>query len=88
MTLQHQPSLVLLDVHLGGSDGAELLQNLKRNETLASIPVVVVSADATSGQAHRLTSLGAHTFMTKPLDVKRFVQLLEELLGQGDLDHA
>jgi PAS domain S-box-containing protein len=75
-----QPSLILLDVHLGNSDGADLLQKLKRHQPTANIPVVVVSADATSGQAHRLTSLGAHSFMTKPLDVKRFVQMVDDLL--------
>jgi CheY-like chemotaxis protein len=78
----HHPNLILLDLHLGGSDGAELLKQLKQDKETAEIPVVFVSADATSGQAHRLTALGAHTYLTKPLDVKHFVQLTEEYLAE------
>jgi CheY-like chemotaxis protein len=70
---------------LGGSDGAELLQRLKQDQETEKIPVVVVSADATSGQAHRLTALGAHSYLTKPLDVKHFIQLTEELLGEKEM---
>ena len=46
------------------------------------IPVIVVSADATSGQVERLTSLGAQAYLTKPLNVKHFVRLIKELLGE------
>jgi len=76
------PDLILLDLHLGDSDGAEVLQCLKEDPTTVGIPVVVVSADATPGQAKRLTALGAQAYLTKPLNVKHFVRLVEELLGE------
>jgi PAS domain S-box-containing protein len=82
MARGRQPSLVLLDLHLGGEDGAQVLRQLKRDEKTAEIPVVVVSADATSSQIERLTSLGAQAYLTKPLNVKHFVRLIEELLGE------
>jgi CheY-like chemotaxis protein len=44
----------------------------------------VVSADATSGQIERLTSLGAQTYLTKPLNVKHFVRVIEKLLGEKE----
>jgi CheY-like chemotaxis protein len=69
-------------LHLGKRDGTEVLQQLKREKETAGIPVIVISADATSGQAERLTSQGAHAYLTKPLNVKRFVRLLEEVLGE------
>jgi CheY-like chemotaxis protein len=81
----NQPNLILLDLHLGGSDGAELLKQLKQDQGTEEIPVVVVSADATSSQARRLTELGAHTYLTKPLDVKQFLQLVDELLGEKEV---
>jgi signal transduction histidine kinase/ActR/RegA family two-component response regulator len=84
-TREHGPDLILLDLHLGGSDGADLLKQLKQNKETAGIPVIVVSADATSGQARRLTALGAHTYLTKPLDVKQFIQLVEEILGEKEM---
>jgi len=82
MARGHQPHLVLLDLHLGGTDGAEVLRHLKQNQETAAIPVVIVSADATSGQIERLTSLGAQAYLTKPLNVKKFVRLMEELLSE------
>jgi PAS domain S-box-containing protein len=82
MARGRQPSLVLLDLHLGSADGAEVLRQLKQDKKTAEIPVVVVSADATSGQIERLTSLGAQAYLTKPLNVKHFVRLIEELLGE------
>jgi PAS domain S-box-containing protein len=82
MTRERRPHLVLLDLHLGGADGAEVLRQLKQDKKTAEIPVVVVSADATSGQIDRLTALGAQAYLTKPLNVKHFVRLIEELLGE------
>jgi CheY-like chemotaxis protein len=82
---EHHPDLILLDLHLGGSDGADLLEQLKQDKATTEIPVVVVSADATYGQARRLMALGAHSYLTKPLDVTQFVQLTEALLGEKEL---
>jgi PAS domain S-box-containing protein len=82
MVRERQPDLVLLDLHLGAVDGAEVLRRLKQDEKTAGIPVVVISADATSHQIERLTSLGAKAYLTKPLNVQHFVLLMEELLSE------
>jgi PAS domain S-box-containing protein len=82
MTRERQPSLVLLDLHLGDTDGSEVLRQLKQDKKTAGIPVIVVSADATSGQVERLTSLGAEAYLTKPLNVKHFVRIVEEVLAE------
>jgi len=42
----------------------------------------MVSADATPGQIERLLALGAQSYLTKPLDIKLFIQLVEELLRE------
>jgi len=81
LAYQYRPNLILLDLHLGGRDGAEVLNLLKQDAYTASIPVVIISADATHDQVQRLMTLGATAYLTKPLDVKRFVQLTEELLN-------
>ena len=46
--------------------------------------IAKVSADATSGQIERLTSLGAQAYLTKPLNVKHFVRVIEDLLGEKE----
>lgn len=83
LAYQHRPNLILLDLHLGGRDGAEVLNLLNQDAYISAIPVVIVSADATHEQVHRLLTMGAAAYLTKPLDVKRFVQLVEELLKVG-----
>jgi PAS domain S-box-containing protein len=85
---EHRPDLILLDLHLGNSDGAQVLRQLKEEPATMTIPVVVVTADATSGQERRLTSLGAQAYLTKPLNVKHFVRLVDEILAEKEASHA
>ncbi len=66
---QHHPDLILLDLHLPDLHGHEVLQQLKRDPNTAAIPVVMLSADATSGQVERLQAAGAADYLTKPIDI-------------------
>jgi PAS domain S-box-containing protein len=77
---RHRPDLILLDLHLPDLSGSEVLRLLQEGEATRDIPVVVISADATPGQIDRLLSLGARTYLTKPLDVPRFLALVREIL--------
>jgi CheY-like chemotaxis protein len=74
---QHSPDLILLDVHLPDLDGREVISELKSSDTTRDIPVVVISADATTRQIDRLMTAGADTYLTKPLDVVDFFQVLD-----------
>ncbi len=85
---EHRPHLILLDIHLPDIDGSEVLCRLKSEESTRDIPVVVLSADATQGQIERLLALGAHRYLTKPLDVDQFISVLDELLQNQEIPHA
>lgn len=74
---QHLPDLILLDLHLPDLDGCAVLARLKASNATSDIPVVVVSADATSRQMDRLMTAGATTYLTKPLDVAEFFRVLD-----------
>jgi PAS domain S-box-containing protein len=76
---QHRPDLVLLDVHLPDIDGEEVLRRLRSDPQTADLPVVVVSADATAGQIQRLLAAGATQYLTKPLDIPQFLEVLDGL---------
>jgi CheY-like chemotaxis protein len=76
----HRPHLVLLDLHLPDIRGEDVLRQLRGEPDCCDIPVVILSADATPGQADRLLAAGAHAFITKPLDVKPFIAVLEGVL--------
>jgi PAS domain S-box-containing protein len=75
---QHSPDLILLDVHLPDLDGREVISELKSSDTTRDIPVVVISADATTHQIDRLVTAGADSYLTKPLDVANFFQVLDK----------
>jgi PAS domain S-box-containing protein len=77
----HQPDLILLDLHLPDIHGEEVLRRLRSTPETADIPIVVVSADATDGQAGRLLACGAQGYLTKPIDVRRFTSVVNETLG-------
>ena len=77
LALRHKPDLILLDVHLPDIVGAEVLARLKAKQRTRNIPVVVLSADATKSQINRLLTAGASDYLTKPLEVDRFVKVIE-----------
>ncbi len=72
------PDLILLDVHLPDENGDVVLQKLRANPKTASIPVVIISADATEKQIDHLMSLGAKTYLTKPLELSALFAEVDE----------
>jgi CheY-like chemotaxis protein len=83
---RHLPHLILLDLHLPDIPGDEVLRRLREAPETRYIPVVVISADATPGQIDHLLSAGAWVYLTKPLDVKRFLSVLDAALQERDAD--
>jgi CheY-like chemotaxis protein len=81
---EYRPDVVLLDLHLPDMAGDEVLRRLRGDERTASIPVIVVSADATPDSLERLRAAGADAYLTKPLDVDEFLRAVERFLPEGD----
>ncbi|ATU95494.1 histidine kinase [Phyllobacterium zundukense] len=79
---QHRPDLILLDIDLPDISGLDVLKNLKADAQTRDIPVIVISADATEVARRRALREGAAHFLTKPLDIKRFLQVLDEVMAQ------
>ena len=80
MAREHRPDLILLDLQLPDLPGDDLLRQLQSDEQTRHIPVIMVTADATNGQARRLLDLGAHGYITKPLDIAAFLRAIDEVL--------
>ena len=78
---RERPDLILLDMHLPDVDGLELLHKLQRDSGLAGIPVVVVSADATTGRMAQVLAAGARHYLTKPVALLPFLAVLDGLLA-------
>jgi CheY-like chemotaxis protein len=82
---QHRPDLVLLDLGLRDLPGEEVLRLLREDPRTQDIPVIVVSAEATPTQIRKLMASGAMAYLTKPIDVRRFLALMDETLTAGRL---
>jgi len=74
------PDLFLLDMHLGDMTGLDVLQQLALNPALAGIPCVALSADAMPAALERAERAGFKAYLTKPLNVKLFLQCLDKVL--------
>jgi CheY-like chemotaxis protein len=80
MAMARRPDLVLLDLHLPDCHGASVLADLRIDPRTAGIPVVAVSADARGDQVERLLERGAAAYVTKPIDIGRLFETVEEAL--------
>jgi len=78
---KHSPDLILLDLHLPDMPGWQVLAQLKADQLTREIPVVVISADATTPQIKRLLSAGARSYLTKPIDITEFLRVVDEALS-------
>ena len=78
---QHQPDLILLDLHLPDLNGDEVLAALQANPETRGMTVVMLSADATRRELNRLLSLGARAYLTKPIGVRAFLEVVDEYLS-------
>jgi len=77
---EHEPDLVLLDLHLPDMSGERVLELLRADVRTAGLPVVVLSADATPRTIKRVLAAGATEYLTKPLQVRRFIEVVDEVL--------
>jgi PAS domain S-box-containing protein len=77
-----RPDLILLDLHLPDLPGEEVLHRLWQDPQLRRIPVAILSADATAEQSRRLRLSGAIAYLTKPLEIRAVLQLIDERLSR------
>jgi chemotaxis family two-component system response regulator Rcp1 len=71
-----RPDLVLLDLNLPNVDGREVLDEMKKDESLRTIPVVVVTSSAAEQDIVRTYSLNANAYVTKPVDLHQFLHVI------------
>lgn len=74
------PDLVIMDIQLPHISGLELIDQLKADEELKSIPIMAVTAYAAKGDEERIREAGAEGYVSKPISVVRFVEAVAGLL--------
>lgn len=71
-----RPDLILLDLKLPKVDGFEVLKEIKQNDRLRRIPVIVLTVSAREEDAARAYDSGAASYMTKPVNPEDFEKLI------------
>jgi DNA-binding response OmpR family regulator len=74
-----QPSVILLDVLLSGTDGREFCKQIKETEELHAIPVIMISAHP--GAAENFAGYGADDFISKPINSENLLKKVDRLLN-------
>jgi CheY-like chemotaxis protein len=74
-----RPDLILLDLNLPRKDGREVLAEIKRDESLRTIPVVVLTTSQAEEDVLRSYQLHANAYVTKPVDFDRFIEVVRQI---------
>jgi CheY-like chemotaxis protein len=76
-----RPGVILLDLNLPGTDGRQVLNEIKGNEHLRDIPVVVLTTSADERDITACYRAGANSYIQKPVDIDGFMKAIERLNG-------
>ena len=76
-----RPGVILLDLNLPGTDGRQVLNEIKRDEHLRDIPVVVLTTSADERDISACYRAGANSYIQKPVDIDGFMKAIERLNG-------
>ena len=79
-SLSPRPSLIVLDLNLPGTDGREVLAELKQDEDLHKIPVVIFSTSSNPKDIDACYDYGISGYLVKPMDIRRLNQLVQSFL--------
>jgi len=74
-----RPSLILLDLNLPGTDGKEVLVEIKTNSDLRSIPVIMFSSSSDPRDIERCYAAGANSYVPKPMSVAGLFDTIVQL---------
>jgi CheY-like chemotaxis protein len=79
---QNRPDLVLLDIGLPVVDGFQLAKNFKQMPEMADVPVIALTAHAMPEEVQRARNVGCVAHITKPFDIQKLLQIVEEHLAK------
>ena len=80
VTREHEPDLILMDIHLPGMDGLSVVRAMKTDDRTRRIPILALTAHAMRGDKDRFLEAGCDGYISKPIDVKTFVASIERFL--------
>jgi two-component system cell cycle response regulator DivK len=82
LALQHKPDLVLMDIQLPDINGIDAFERIRADAATAAVPVVAFTASVTPGDRSRIGDAGFDGFLSKPINLKEFVETVRRLAGE------
>lgn len=79
---EKKPDLILMDIQLPEVSGLDVTKWLKSDEALKSIPVIAVTAFAMKGDEEKIRQGGCEDYISKPISVSRFVEVIQTYLNK------
>ena len=74
-----RPDIVLLDLNLPKKDGREVLQEIKKDDNLKRIPVVILTTSKAEEDVLKTYNLHANCYVTKPVDLEKFIVVVRSI---------
>jgi two-component system cell cycle response regulator DivK len=81
LVVTSKPELVLMDIHLNGLSGIDLVQILKNDSKTAHIPIIVITAFAMKMDEARISKSGCDMYLSKPVSIDKFFKAVEKFLS-------
>lgn len=76
-----RPGVILLDLNLPGTDGRDVLTEIKQDDRLKQIPVIVLTTSDDARDVEACYRAGANSYVQKPVDMDGFLRAIERLNG-------
>lgn len=77
--LSRRPGMILLDLNLPGTDGREVLLEVKKNPELSNIPVIILTTSSDQRDVDACYRTGANSYIVKPVNLEGFMKAIERL---------
>jgi CheY-like chemotaxis protein len=74
-----RPDLIMLDLNLPGTSGVEVLAEIKSDDAVSSIPVVIMTTSRSPADIEATYKLHANCYVTKPVDVDAFISIVHQI---------
>ena len=80
---EFDPDLVITDIQLPHVSGLDLIRMIRKDDQLAGVPIMAVTAYSARGDEERIRAAGAQAYVSKPISVVRFAETVDQLLKNG-----
>ena len=83
LALERRPDLILMDIQLPDIDGIAALKMIREHAALDAMLILAVSASVMPDDQHKIVSSGFDAFITKPINLKQFLDTVQRFLDEG-----